>query len=171
MRHRLPRPLVLLLSIAALLLFPWSALAAGIGVAPGKMEFSIRPGSMATQTLYVINQSDQESLFQVYVEGEKEEWFKITPSEFILGPQATKSVEIGVAPPLTATESHDFSILVVSLPPDNDLRLGVGVKVAARVQLLEFPLMAIQWWLVIAALVVTGGIGLFFWRRRKAHHA
>lgn len=174
MLYRLLKPLILLLSIIGLLSFSSSALAVGVGVTPGKMEFRVRPGGIEAQTLRVINPSDEESQFLVYVEGEHEEWFKITPSEFTLGPQETRGIEVAVAPPLTAfiaTENHDFSICVVSLPPGYDLHLGAGVKVAAHVQLLEFPLMAIQWWILTAVFVIVVAIGLSFWRRQKARNA
>ena len=174
MLHRLLKPLILLLSIIGLLSFSSSALAVGVGVTPGKMEFRVHPGGIEAQTLSVINPSNEESQFLVYVEGEHAEWFKITPSELTLGPQETRGIEVAVAPPFTAfiaTGHHDFSICVVSLPPGYDLNLGAGVKVAAHVQLLEFPLMAIQWWLVAAALTVALVTGVIVRRRRRAHNA
>ena len=102
MLYRLLKPLILLLSIIGLLSFSSLALAAGVGVTPGKMEFRVRPGGVEKKTLCVINPSDEESQFLVYVEGEHEEWFKITPSEFTLGPQETRDIEVAVAPPFTA---------------------------------------------------------------------
>jgi len=102
--------LSLLLVVLSLIIFPSQVLAFGLGVAPGKMEFSVRPGGTEVQTLSVINQSDRESLFRVYIEGEYEEWFLISPSEFTLAPQQSKDVEIVVSPPFTASAEHEFSI-------------------------------------------------------------
>ena len=55
-------------------------------MSPGMMEFNVRPGRIATQNLFVINQSNEESLFQVYVEGEVREWFRIPPMKLVLKP-------------------------------------------------------------------------------------
>ena len=140
--------LSLLLVVLSLIIFPSQVLALGLGVTPGKLDFSVRPGGTEAKTLNVINQSNQESLFRVYVEGEFEEWFLISPGEFSLAPQQSKGVEIVVAPPLTASDEHDFSICVVSLPAGSDLRIGAGVKVPAHVQILEYPV----------ALILEGGI-------------
>lgn len=173
MLYRLLKPLIWLLSIIVLLSFSSSALAVGVGVTPGRMEFRVRPGGMETQTLSVINPSDEESQFVVYVEGEHEEWFKITPGEFTLRPQETRGIEVAVAPPLAtfiATKHHDFSICVVSLPPGEDLNLGAGARVAAHVQLLWFPLVAVQWWIVTAVLAIALVTAVIVWRRRRAHN-
>ena len=172
MLSRLFKALIVMLPVIVLLLCTSSALAFGIGVAPGKMEFSLRSGDTEMQTLHVINQANQKSEFQVYVEGGNEEWFMITPGEFTLNAQETKGVEILVAPPLTTTpKAHDFSICVISVPPGSDLRIGAGVKVPTQVQITDLPVMAIPWWIVSAVIVITVVIGMLFWRRRKARHA
>ena len=171
MLYRLLKTSILPVLFITVVLCPSPALAAGIGVTPGRMEFSVRPGSTEMQTLHVINQSNEEMLFRVYVEGEYGEWFQITPGEFTLGSQETKSVEIGVTPPRTAAESHDVFICVVSLPTGSDLRIGAGVKVAAHVQLLGLPLLTVRWWIVAVIIVVAVGIGLLVWWRRRLRYA
>jgi hypothetical protein len=172
MLRRLWRVLIIVSPITILLLSNSSTLALGIGVAPGKMVFDIQPGGTEVQTLHVINQSGQESEFQVYAEGEKAEWVEISPAEFLLDAQEIKSVEILIAPPLMEEpKAHDFSICVVSIPSDSDLRIGAGVKVPVHVQITEFPVMAIQWWIVSAIIVVVVAIGMIVWWRRKAKHA
>lgn len=162
--------LTLLLVVLSLIMFPSQVLALGLGVAPGKLDFSVRPGGTEAKTLNVINQSNQESLFRVYVEGEYEEWFLITPGEFTLASRQSKDVEIVVAPPLTASDEHDFSICVVSLPPGSDLRIGAGIKVPAHVQILEFPI-ALILGCGITALALVLLAGILMWRRRKARNA
>ncbi|GAI74505.1 unnamed protein product, partial [marine sediment metagenome] len=145
MLRRLLKASIVVLLIVGLLLCTSSALALSIGVAPGKMEFSLHPGDTEVQTLHVINQETQKSEFQVYAEGGNEEWFKITPDEFALNAQEAKGVEIAVAPPLMITPGdHDLSICVVSVLPGSDLCIGAGVKVPTHVQITEFPVMAIQ---------------------------
>lgn len=160
------------LAIILTIIIPSSVWATGLGVAPGKMEFSVRPGGTEVQTLHVINQSDASSQFQIYVEGENTKWFKVTPGEFMLGAQEVNDVEIVLTPPLTAKpQKYEFSICVVSLPPGSDLSLGAGVKVPAHVQITELPVMAIQWWIASAVIMVVVVTGILIWRRRKARHA
>jgi len=172
MPSRLSKVLIVILPAIGLLLCTSSALAFGVGVAPGKMEFSLRPGDTDTQTLHVINQANQASEFKVYFEGGNEEWLIITPGEFTLDSQGTKSVEIMVAPPLmTEPEEYDFSICVVSTPPNSDLSIGAGIKVATHVQITELPLMAIQWWIASAVILVMVAVGLLVLWWRKARHA
>ena len=171
MLRRLSQSLIIVLPVIVLLLYASSALAFGIGVAPGKMEFTIRPGGTEAQTLHVINQADQQSEFQVYIEGGNEEWFMITPGEFSLSAHETESVAITVAPPLTTPpEDQDFTVCVVSVPPSSDLRVGAGIKVPAHVRITELPVMALQWWIASAVIfaIVTTGL-LVLWRRKTRH--
>jgi len=172
MLRRLSKLLIVILPVMGLLLCTSAALAFGIGVAPGKMEFSLRPGDTEMQTLHVINQANQKSAFQVYVEGANEEWFIITPGEFTLNAQESKSVEILIAPPLTtAPEERDFSICVVSIPPNSDLSIGAGIKVPIHVQVTELPVMAIQWRIASVVILAIVAVGLLVLWRRKARHA
>ena len=172
MLRRLFKALIVVLPIIVLLLFTSSAAAVGIGVTPGRMEFSIRPGGTEMKTLHVINQANQKSEFQVYVEGENGAWFTIIPGEFTLNAQETRSVEILVAPPLTtAPEEHDFSICITSVPPSSDLSIGAGIKVPTHVQITELPVMAIQWWIASVVILAIVAIGLLVLWRRKARHA
>jgi P pilus assembly chaperone PapD len=171
MTGRLVKATILLLPIIAIVLAASSALALSVGVAPGRMEFKVRPGGTAVQTLNVINQSDQPSQFQVYVEGGNEGWFDINPAQFTLNAGEAKGVDIAVAPSLfTAASDHDFDMCIVCLPPEAELRVGAGVKVPTHVQVTEFPVMAIQWWIAIAALLLALIIGLIVgWRIRARY--
>jgi len=130
----------------------------------------VRPGGTEVQTLHVINQSNQMCEFHVHVEGTYREWFVISPGEFTLPPQQSRAVEIAVAPPLTATDEHDFSICVVSLPPGSGLRIGAGVKVPVHVEIREYPVALIAGGGVAALALITGAVTLI-WRRRKTHYA
>ena len=172
MPSRLSKVLMVILPAIGLLLCTSSALAFGVGVAPGKMAFSLRPGDTEAQMLHVINQANQESEFGVYVEGGNKEWFMITPDEFVLNALETKRVEIMVAPPLmTEPEEYDFSICVVSIPPNSDLSIGAGIKVPTHVQITELPVMAIQWWIASVAIIAIVAISLLVFWWRKARHA
>jgi hypothetical protein len=167
---RLLKVLVVMLPIIGLLLGTSSALALGVGVAPGKMEFKVRPGGSEVQTLYVINQSDQETEFQVYVEGKNENWFEITPSQFTLKAKETREVEIVVAPPLvTIPGDHDFSMCILCLASETDLRMGAGVKVPAHVQITS-PIMAMEWWIAMAAFILALVLGIIVGRRQRVKY-
>jgi len=156
MAGKLAKVSIVLLPIIGLLLAAASALALSVGVAPGRMDFTVRPGGTEAQTLNIINQSDQASRFQVYVEGGNEGWFEITPAEFTLNGGEARGVEISVAPSLfTTAGDHDFDMCVVCLPPEAELRIGAGVKVPTHVQVTEFPIMALGWWIGIAAALLV----------------
>jgi P pilus assembly chaperone PapD len=171
MAGKLAKASVVLLPIIGLLLAASSALALSVGVAPGRMDFTVRPGGTETQTLNIINQSDQASQFQVYVEGGNEGWFEITPADFVLSAGEARGVEIAVAPSLfTAAGDHDFDMCIVCLPPEAELRIGAGVKVPTHVQVTEFPIMALQWWIATFALLLALIIGLIAgWRLRARY--
>ena len=173
MLHRLfVRALIVIVPVIVLLTSASSAFALGIGVAPGKMDFNVRPGGSEAKTLRVINQSDEESVFHVYIEGEQAQWVKITPGEFTLDGRGTESVEIMVAPSLMAApEDHNFAICVVSIPPNSDLSIGAGIKVSTHVQITELPIMAIQWWIASVVILAIVAIGLLVLWWRKARHA
>jgi len=156
MAGKLAKTLIVLLPIIGLILAASSALALSVGVSPGRMDFTVRPGGSEAQTLNVINQSDQPSYFQVYIEGGNQGWFEITPDEFTLNGGEARGVVIAVAPSLfTTAGDHDFDMCVVCLPPETELRVGAGVKVPTHVQVTEFPIMALGWWIAIAAALLV----------------
>ena len=154
--------------LLGVLVYAASALALSVGVSPGKLAFSVRPGGVDINTLSVVNQDSQASDFEVYVEGENTEWFTVMPGEFTLGGREQESVEIALAPPITAApQEFNTTVCVVSLSPGADLRIGAGVKVPAHVQVTELPVMSFQWWIVAAVILVILVIGAFIlWRRR-----
>ncbi len=172
MAGKLAKASVVLLPIIGILLAASSALALSVGVAPGRMDFNVRPGGTELQTLNIINQSEQASQFQVYVEGGNEGWFKITPAEFTLNAGEVRGVEIAVAPSLfTVPGNHDFDMCILCLPPEAELRIGAGVKVPTHVQVTEFPIMALQWWIASAALLLALIIGIIVGWRIRARYA
>lgn len=156
MAGKLAKTLTILLPIIGLMLAASSALALSVGVSPGRMDFTVRPGGSEVQTLNVINQADQPSHFQVYIDGGNQGWFEITPDEFTLNGGEARGVEIAVAPSLfTTAGDHDFDMCVVCLPPETELRVGAGVKVPTHVEVTEFPIMALGWWIAIAAALLV----------------
>lgn len=141
------------------------ASAAGVGVAPRRLDFDNSPGG-ATKKLYVINTGHEESLYRVYVEGEYRSWFRISPDEFSLYPDQNIQVSITLTPPWTARGEHATDVRVVSLETSSELQIGTGVKVPARVSLSgPAPLLIIG--IICAALVLAGTLAGLIWRRTK----
>jgi hypothetical protein len=165
---------VIVLVLLGIIVIPSMVLASGVGVTPGKLEFSVRPGGKSTQDLQVFNQSDQISKFQLYVEGFDETWFEISPAEFTLNPHEIKTVQVAFTPSITAApENTTIQLCIVSLPQDADLRIGTGIKLKTTVTITELPIMTIQWWIVSTAIagIVVIGTGLFFLIRRRRRTA
>lgn len=171
MPGRLFKASLVLLPVIGMVLAASSALALSVGVAPGRMDFKVRPGGSEAQTLNVINQSDQASQFQVYIEGGNEGWFDINPAQFTLNAGEVRGVEVAVAPSLfTIPGDHDFELCILCLPPETELRVGAGVKVPTHVQVTEFPIMALQWWIATTTLLLALIIGLLVgWRLRARY--
>jgi P pilus assembly chaperone PapD len=164
--------IVMLLVVVTLWCASSPALALGIGASPARMVFNVRPGSSELQTLSIVNQDNQVSNFEVYVEGQNDKWFTITPAKFTLNGQERKSVKIDLAPPIfTEPQEYDVSICAVSMPPGSDLHVGAGVKVSAHVQIIKLPLMAIQWWIVSVVILAVMVIGLIIWGRCRKRYA
>jgi P pilus assembly chaperone PapD len=164
--------IVILLVVASLWCASSSALALGIGASPARMAFSVRPGSSELKALSVVNQDNQESNFEVYIEGQNDKWFTIIPAKFTLKGQERKSVKIVLAPPILAEpQEYDVAICAVSLPSGSELNIGAGVKVSAHVEIAKLPIMAIQWWILSAVILAVMVIGLIIWWRYKKRYA
>jgi len=171
---------VFLLLLALWLLFPSQAQAVGIGVAPNRLELEAYPLGSATSSINVINTSTEQSLYQVYVEGDCEEWFSITPVEFVLNADSSQEVQIVVSPSLTASGEQDVNICVVSLVPASELKVGCGVKIPVHIRIISPPPLAVMGIdatgttllvivIITALLVVALVTGIFIWKRRKAY--
>jgi P pilus assembly chaperone PapD len=171
MSGRLIKLAIVLLPVLGLLISASTALALGVGVAPGRMDFKVRPGGNQVQTLNIVNQSDQPYRFQVYIEGGNEGWFDITPAEFTLNAGEVRAVEVAVAPSLfTVPGDHDFETCILCLPPETELRVGAGVKVPTHVRVTDFPIMALKWWIATAVLLLALILGIIVgWRVRARY--
>ena len=152
-----------LLFIVALVLFPGQASALGIGTAPSELDFSIRQGSSATKTLYVVNTGNSEADYKVYVDEQYEGWFDIVPEEFSLAPQANKKTQITVSPPLFSFGDYTTHVYVVTVNPRLQFGVGAGIKVPVHIHISNLLL-----WVgigIAAALLVA--LTLFLIRRRR----
>ena len=166
---------VFLLLIAFLVLFPSPVQALGIGVAPHRLELEAYPLGSTASELTIINTSDEEGLYQVYAEGEGEEWFNLTPEEFVLEPGSSQVVEVAISPPLTAHGEYHTAICVVSLVPASELKVGCGVKVPVHIVIIPPPPIgrvaeiaqgsSLLWRII--AIVAAVIIGVVIRRRRR----
>jgi hypothetical protein len=154
---------LLLLVLVALVLFPCQASAVGVGAAPSELDFSIRPGGSATETLYVINTGDSEADYRAYVDEEYEGWFDITPDGFCLAPQANKETQITVSPPLFSFGDHGTHIYVVAANSPLQLGVGAGIKVPVHIRISNLLLWVGLGVVVVLLLALT----LFLIRRRR----
>lgn len=166
---------VFLLLIAFLVLFPSQVQALGVGVAPHKLELEVYPLGSVTSPINVLNTSAEEGLYRVYVEGEGEGWFSITPGEFVLAPDSSQVVEVAISPSLTAHGEYHASICVVSLAPASELKVGCGVKIPVHIVIIPPPPigrvaeiaqgLSLPWIIIAVAAAVV--IAVVIRRRRK----
>jgi Flp pilus assembly protein TadB len=154
--------------------------ALGIGVTPHELELETHPASSASGSLKVFNTSDEKSRYQVYVEGEIEEWFTITPEEFVLDPRGSRGVRVVVSPPPTASGEYRTSICIISLVSASELKVGAGVKVPVHIRIVPAPPLAtiginltgtplLVLLSTVAFLFVALVTVIFVWRRRKPY--
>jgi hypothetical protein len=157
-----------LLITMSYLLFPPSALAIGVGVAPKELDFNVRSGGSTNAILCVINTGDREARYKVYVDEEYEGWFSISPAEFSLASQAYKEVQITASPPLFSFSNYSTYIYVVAINPSSQLGTGAGIKVPVHIHISNLPL-----WIAIgvAAALLAGLITFLIRRRRKVYEA
>lgn len=135
----------------------------GVGAAPSELDFSIRPGGSATETLYVVNTGDSEAHYRVYVEEDYEGWFDISPEEFSLAAQGSRETHIEVSAPLFSFGDHSTYVHVVAASSQAQLGVGVGIKVPAHIRVSNLlPWVGLG---IAVALVLT--LTLFLIRRRR----
>ena len=171
MLERLFRILSVVLPLAGMMLCSSPVRAMALGVTPGRLDFNLSPGTTCVETMVVFNQDIDAAEFEVYPEGGIGRWFTIKPDRFTLQGLEQKTVEIRVSPPLTAaTQDYELLLCVVSRPQDSDLRIGAGVKIPVRVQVIRGLPGDIRWWtggIFFLALITTI---LLFRQRRKSRH-
>lgn len=150
------------LVIAVMLLFPISVLAAGVGIAPGELEFNAYLWGSANETLYVINTGDSAAEYRVYAEEKYKNWFDITPNEFTLTPNGVKEVQITASPPLLSVGDHTAYIYVAATNPSPQLGMGAGIKVPVYLHIASWPL-----YVAIGMVALLAALAAFLVRRRS----
>lgn len=171
MKSKLLKTAILLLPLLSLIVLSTPVFALGIGVTPGKLNFDVSPGSTASQTLNIVNQSDSAAQFRIYTGEDFQEWFNIQPAEFVLEAHKTKDIQIIVTPPLMAKQNlHSTTIYIISTPPESKLQLGAGIKVATHVQVIPSPLLRVELWIIAAGVLLALILGALVWRKYRNSH-
>ena len=160
--HKIIVP-VLLVAMALVALIPVQVAAIGLGISPSKLIIEARPGAVVRENLYVMNTTGEESQFQIYTDEQYMDWIRIEPDQFVLAPDAHKTVEIAASPPHLSSGIHDLNIYVVSMSPGSGFHLGAGIKVPTRVNVQGFSISIILL-IIETALIIF--LSLLLVRRR-----
>jgi hypothetical protein len=131
---------VLLAIFLLVMLIPIPASALGLGISPSKLTITARPGGVVKETLYVMNTTQEESQFQIYTDEQYRDWIKIEPDQFILSPDANKTVEITASPPHLASGIHGMNVYIISTSPGSGFHLGAGIKVPTQINVEGFSI-------------------------------
>jgi hypothetical protein len=171
MKSKLLRIIILMLPVISLILLSAPVFALGMGVTPGRLNFNVSPGSTASQTINIINQSDSEARFKIYMNDDLQKWFSILPDEFVLNAHKAQDIEVKVSPPFLAKqELHDTTIYIISTPAESELQLGAGIKVATHIQIIPSPIFRIELWLIAGGVLLALILGLLVWRKYRNSH-
>ena len=104
--------------------------AAGLGVAPATLKFeNALKGATTEKQLIVQNPGDEAIFFSVTIEGEIEDWIKLSPEGKIeLGAENEKKVTIMLTPPADEPNGEYESKILIRTVSDSDIQgSGVGV--------------------------------------------
>ena len=157
---------VLLAIFLLVMLIPVPASALGLGISPSKLTITARPGGVVKETLYVMNTTQEESQFQIYTDEQYQAWIRIKPDQFILAPDANKTVEITASPPHFASGIHDMNVYVISTSPGSGFHLGAGIKVPTRINIEGFSISIIILFIETALIVLLS----FLLIRRRTNY-
>ena len=160
--------------------FPDPVQAAGVGVAPHKLEVEVLPSRSVSGVINVINNSEEELTYRVYIEKEDlRSWFIISPPEFTLEPGQYREVRLDISPSGKASGEYKANVCVVGLVHNSELRIGCGVKVPVNIHVLHAGLPGriavalpgnlsfVALLVIIGFITVPGVAALYFKRRRK----
>ena len=126
-----------LAACSAIILFSSPVAAIGVGVSPHQLEVAAYPSDSVRSSIHVINTSDEESRYQVYIEEEDlSSWFQVSPQEFVVGPGDHQEVQLDISPPATASGEYQTNVCVVGLIHASELKVGCGVKVPVSIRIL-----------------------------------
>gem|GEM_PF-5590048 len=156
------------------MLYPVPVQATGVGVSPHRLEVEVNPAGLVSSSISVVNTSDEESLYQVYIEEEDlSSWFQITPWEFVLDPGICQEVQIDISPPAMASGEYATKVCVVGLVHNSELTIGCGVKVPVSLRILPsgLPGKFSSITLLVIVFIATPLAVVFFMRRRRKTHA
>ena len=153
--------------------------AAGIGVAPHKMEVEVLPSGSVSRSIKVINDSEEDLIYRAYIEKEDlSEWFSISPQEFTLGPGRYQEVKLGISPDGKASGEYKTDVCIVGLVHNSELRIGCGVKVPVIIHVLPAGLqgriavslpgnLSFASLLVIIGFIAAPSVVVLYYKKRR----
>lgn len=141
------------------------AQAAGIQVAPARLDFKVQTGKAVSQNLTIVNPTADVQLFEVYAD-DFPELIKAVPTSFTLEAGAKKIVSISIdAGKQKANQSLSTTLSVVGKPlADKQLSMGTGVKIPLTITFSPSALNSKNHNLIFfgLAILVLAGLAYYF---------
>ncbi|MDD5591198.1 MAG: hypothetical protein PHY18_04655 [Dehalococcoidales bacterium] len=171
--------IIAFIACSAIAFFPDPTQAAGVGVSPHKLDVEVQASSSTSGFINVINNSDEELIYVVYVEEEDlSEWFSITPQEFTLEPGRYREVHLDISPPGKTSGDYQTDVCIVGLVHNSELRIGCGVKVPVNIHVLPAGLpgriasalpgnLSFTSFLAIIGFVAVPSLTVLYFKRRR----
>lgn len=169
--------IIAFIACSAIAFFPNPTQAAGVGVSPHKLEVEALPSGSTSCSLNVINISEEELIYVVYVEEEDlRGWFNINPQEFTLEPGRSQEVQLDISPPGKTSGEYQTDVCIVGLVHKSELRIGCGVKVPVNIHVLPAGLpgrialpgnLSFTSFLAIIGFVTVPSLAVLYFKRRR----
>jgi hypothetical protein len=170
--------IIVFIAYLAIACFPNPAQAAGVGVAPHKLEVEVLSSGSTSGFINVVNNSEEELIYNVYVEEEGlRGWFSINPQEFTLGPGRYQEVKLDISPLGKTSGEYMTNICIVGLVHNSELRIGCGVKVPVIIHVLPAGLsgriaalpgnLSFASLLAIIGFVAVPSVAVLYFKRRR----
>ncbi|NPE28731.1 hypothetical protein HNV12_12340 [Methanococcoides sp. SA1] len=156
---------IMILLLILLILVQTSA-ATGIGISPGRLNFSAQIGISDTQPLFVKNTGEERANYLVYVDDDYSEWVMISNDNFTLEAGEVKEIFLELKPPLYGTGEHRFKAYVLSKNSNEEFGIGSGIKIPVTAIISDLLVKGIA---LCTILII--GIGVFVLYDKKRDHA
>ncbi|WP_305063823.1 COG1470 family protein [Methanococcoides sp.] len=152
-----------MIGILVLLMLAQVSSATGVGVSPGRLNFTVQVGSSDIQSLFVKNTGESSSNYLVYVDDAYTEWFLISNDNFILEAGEVKEVFLELKPPVSGTGEHNFKAYVLSTSPEGDLGVGSGIKIPINAKVSNIFIKEA----FLSLILIAGSVTYVLYRRRS----
>jgi len=149
-----------------LLIFPATALAAGIQASPEKLEFEISGAKAISKDITVSNPARDVQLFEVYAD-DFDRAIKANPASFTLEAGGKRKVSITVDPNYLSGGVFSTNLSVLGKPlAQSKVQVNAGVKIPVSVTITDSGHWNIIRFVLFGLIIVTvAGAGFWFWKR------